>query len=135
MSFSKQDETLRSHVYIMAVAGGPERRIAEDDRVLQRRQRRLVRRRAFLAYTVQAGTGGGMASTGGRAANQMKLMALPLRALDKDPLNKDIDSEAQALAADGRCPRARGGAPAGLAALRAACCCRRPSRSKSTGRA
>jgi tricorn protease len=30
----------------------------------------------------------------------MRLMCLPLRALDKDPLNKDIDSEAQALASD-----------------------------------
>ena len=67
-----------------------------------------------------------MASTGGRAAEQMKLMALPLRVLDKDPLNKDIDSEAQALAAEAASRGARG-----VALLAAP----RPSRSKSTGRA
>ena len=111
VSFSKQDETLRSHVYIMAVTGGPERRITEDDLSFSEGGAVWSGDGRFLAYTVQAGTGGGVASTGGRAADQMKLMALPLRALDKDPLNKDIDSEAQALAADAAARGPRGGAP------------------------
>ena len=130
VSFSKQDETLRNHVYIMAVTGGPERRIAEDDLSFSEGSAVWSGDGRFLAYTVQAGTGGGVASTGGRAADQMKLMALPLRALDKDPLNKDIDSEAQALAADATARGARGGrARGGGAPARLP----RPSRSKSTG--
>jgi tricorn protease len=101
VSYSKQDETLRSHVYIKAVSGsGPERRIAEDDRSFSETNAVWSGDGRFLAFTIQAGTGGGAASRGGMAANQTKLMALSLRALDKDPLNKDIDSEAQAVAAE-----------------------------------
>ena len=63
---------------------------------------------------------------------QMQLMVLPLRAQDKDPLNRDIDSEAQALAAAaaerGGCARGAGAAARGGAA-------QRPSRSASTGTA
>lgn len=99
VSFLKHDESLRQHVYILAVTGGPERRIADDDLVFSEGSAVWSGDGRFLAYTVQAGTGSGVASTGGRATIQTKLMALPLRALDKDPLNKDIDSEAQALAA------------------------------------
>ncbi|MCC6126125.1 MAG: PD40 domain-containing protein [Pirellulales bacterium] len=116
VSFSKQDETLRQHVYIVAVAGGGapaervERRIAEDDRSFSEGSAVWSGDGRFLAYTVQAGTSSGTASTGGRATNQMKLMALPLQALDKDPLNKDIDSEAQALAVEAAARGARGGA-------------------------
>ena len=99
------------------MTGGPERRIAEDDLSFSEGSAVWSGDGRFLAYTVQAGTGGGVASTGGRAADQMKLMALPLRALDKDPLNKDIDSEAQALAAEAA---ARGRARAAAARLGAA---------------
>jgi tricorn protease len=100
VSFLKQDETLRSHVYVMALKGGPERRITEDDLAFSEGSAVWSGDGRFLAYTIQAGTDGGVASTGGRATSQMKLMALPLRSLDKDPLDKDIDSEAQALAAE-----------------------------------
>ena len=48
VSFSKPDETLRSHVYIKAVAGGTERRIAEDDRAFSETARGLVRGRPLL---------------------------------------------------------------------------------------
>ena len=41
-----------------------------------------------------------MASRGNLAGNQMRLMALPL-ALDKDPFDKDIDSEPQGTAGEG----------------------------------
>jgi tricorn protease len=99
VSYSKPDETLRSHVFIKAVTGGPERRIAEDDRSFSETSAVWSGDGRFLAFTVQAGTNGGMASRGSMAGNQTKLMALPLRALDKDPLNKDIDSESQAVAA------------------------------------
>jgi tricorn protease len=112
-SFAKQDETLRSHVYLVALAGGPERHIADDGLAFSEGGAVWSGDGRYLAYTVSAGTGGGVASTGGRAQNQMKLMALPLRAQDKDPLSKDIDSEAQALAAEGSGRGPRGGAASG----------------------
>jgi tricorn protease len=98
VSFTKQDETLRSHVYVMAISGGPERRIAEDDESFSEIGAVWSADGRFLAYTVQAGTGGGIASTGGRATSQMKLMALPLQAVKKDPLDKDVDSEPESPA-------------------------------------
>ncbi len=110
VSFLKQDETLRRHVYIMAASGGPERRVAEDDLSFGEGGAVWSGDGRFLAYTIEGGLGGNMASTEGRAAEQMKLMALPLRVLDKDPLNKDIDSEVQALAADAASRVARGAA-------------------------
>jgi tricorn protease len=117
VSFSKLDDTLRYHVYILAVKGGPERRIAEDDLSFSEASAVWSGDGRFLAYTAQAGTGGGVASTGGRAADQMKLMALPLRALSKDPLNKDIDSEAQALAAEVTPRGPRGGFSGGAGGI------------------
>jgi tricorn protease len=111
VSFSKEDETLRRHVYIMAVSGGPERHIAEDDLAFSEGYAVWSGDGRFLAYTAQAGTDGGVASTSGRAADQMRLLVLPLRALSKDPLNKDIDSEAQALAAEAPLRGNRGGVP------------------------
>jgi tricorn protease len=100
VSFSKQDETLRSHVFIMPVAGGPEKRITDDDRSFSEGGAVWSGDGRFLAFTIQAATGGNVASSGGRAGSQTKLMALSLRALDKDPLDKDIDSEAQAVSAE-----------------------------------
>jgi len=79
VSFLKQDETLRSHVYIMAVTGGPERRITDDDLSFSEGSAVWSGDGRFLAYTIQTGTSGGIASMEGRATNQMRLMALPLR--------------------------------------------------------
>jgi tricorn protease len=110
VSFTKQDETLRSHVYVMAVTGGPERRIAEGDQSFSEGGAVWTADGRFLAYTVQIGTGSGIASMGGRATNQTKLMALPLQAMKKDPLDKDIDSEPEAPAIGAPAREPRGGA-------------------------
>ncbi len=85
VSFSKQDETLRSHVFIMPVAGGQERRITDDDRSFSEGGAVWSGDGRFLAFTIQAATGGGVASPGGRAGSQMKLMALSLRAPRQRP--------------------------------------------------
>ncbi len=116
VSFLKQDETLRGHVYIMPAKGGPERRITEDEASFSEGAAVWSGDGRYLAYTIHAGTSGGVAATEGRAASQMKLMALPLRALDKDPFNKDIDSEVQALAAADVPVRGTRGGPRGPAA-------------------
>jgi tricorn protease len=114
LSFVKNDATGRSHVYVIPAAGGAERHITEDSEAFSETSAVWTGDGRYLAYTVSAGTGSGVASTGGRAVTQMQLMALPLRAQDKDPLNKDIDNEEQGVAAEAASRGGRtGGAGAG----------------------
>jgi tricorn protease len=100
VTFTKQDATLRNHVHIAPVAGGQERHITDDSLAFSEGSAVWTADGKYIAYTISTGTGGGIASTGGRSQIQMQLMALPLRAQEKDPLNKDIDNEAQGLAAE-----------------------------------
>ena len=100
VTFTKQDATLRNHVYIAPVAGGEERHITDDSLAFSEGSAVWTADGKYIAYTTSSGSGGGIASTSGRAQTQMQLMALPLRAQDKDPLNRDIDNEAQGLAAE-----------------------------------
>ena len=111
LSFIKNDATGRSHVYMIPAAGGPERHITEDTEAFSETAAVWTGDGRHIAYIVSAGTASGVASTGGRAVAQMQLMVLPLRAQDKDPLNKDIDNEEQAVAAEAaaRAGRAGGG--------------------------
>jgi tricorn protease len=114
VTFSKQDRTMRNHVYIAPATGGEERHITEDSRAFSEGSAVWTADGRFIAYTTSAGTGGGVASTGGRAQTQMQLMVLPLRAQERDPLNRDIDTEAQAAAAEATGGRGAGrGAGAG----------------------
>jgi len=100
VTFSKQDATMRNHVYIAPVAGGEERHITDDSLAFSEGGAVWSADGKYIAYTTSTGTGSGIASTGGRAQIQMQLMALPLRAQEKDPLNRDIDNEAQGAAAE-----------------------------------
>jgi len=99
VTFVKSDATGRSHVYVAPAAGGEERHITDDREAFSESSAVWTGDGRYIAYTVSAGTGSGVASTGGRATAQMQLTVVPLRAQDKDPLNKDIDTEEQALAA------------------------------------
>lgn len=100
ITFTKQDDTLRSHIYIASVGGAEEHHITDDSLAFSEGSAVWTADGKYIAYTTSLGTGGGIASTGGRAQIQMNLMSLPLRSQDKDPLNKDIDNEAQGQAAD-----------------------------------
>jgi tricorn protease len=100
VTFVKQDATMRNHVYIAPVAGGDERHISDDSLVFSEGSAVWTADGRFIVYTTSAGTGSGVASTGGRAQNQMQLMVLPLRAQDRDPLNRDVDNETQAATAE-----------------------------------
>ncbi len=117
VTFVKQDVTLRSHVYIAPVTGGEERHITDDSLAFSEGSAVWTADGKYIAYTTSAGSGGGIASTGGRSQMQMQLMALPLRMEEKDPLNKDIDNEEQGLAAEAAARPAgqgmRGGGPGG----------------------
>jgi tricorn protease len=116
VTFVKQDATMRNHVYIAPVSGGEESHITEDSLAFSEGGAVWTADGRFVVYTTSAGTGSGVASTGGRAQNQMQLMVLPLRAQDRDPLNRDVDSEAQAASADagGRGGRGSGGGAAAV---------------------
>ena len=123
---------MRNHVYIAPATGGEERHITDDSLAFSEGSAVWTADGRFIVYTISAGTGGGVASTGGRAQNQMQLMVLPLRALDRDPLNRDIDNEAQALAAEATGGRGGGrGGGAGAVARRS----RNRSKSGSIGTA
>ncbi len=117
VTFVKQDTTMRNHVYIAPVTGGEERHITDDSLAFSESGAVWTADGRYIVYTTSAGTSGGVASTGGRAQNQMQLMVLPLRAQERDPLNRDIDTEAQAKAAEATGGRGAGrGAGAGSGA-------------------
>jgi len=112
----KEDRTMRNHAYIAPSAGGEERRITDDSLSFSENSAVWTADGRFIIYISSAGTGGGVASTGGGAQNQVQLMVLPLRAQDRDPLNRDIDNEAQALASEATGARGGGARGGGAAA-------------------
>jgi Tol biopolymer transport system component len=114
VTFVKQDPTLRSHVYIAPVGGGEERHIIPT--IWRSARSRLTADGRFIVYTTSSGTGGGVASTGGRAQTEMQLMVPALRAQDKDPLNRDIDRRSRALRRGGGAKRQAVAARRGAAA-------------------
>jgi tricorn protease len=117
IAFSRQDRTLRSHVYIAPIAGGEEHHVSDDSLLYAENGAAWTGDGRYLVFVSSESVGSGIASTGGVATTEA-LWALPLRDQDRDPLNRDIDSEAQALLADaaGR----QGGASAGRGAGAAA---------------
>ncbi len=112
VALTKQDRTLRSHVYIVPIGGGEERHIADDRLLYSENNPAWTADGRHLVFTSSEGASNGIASQGG-IQTTTELYALPLRDQDRDPLNRDIDNEAQALAAQaaGRA----GGAAAGQA--------------------
>jgi tricorn protease len=116
VAFSKQDRTMRSHVYIAPITGGEERHISDDTLLFAENSAVWTNDGKYLVFISSSGVGTGVASTGGRATTQMQLWALPLRAQDRDPVNRDIDNEAQALAAEAAARQAGGRGGAGGAA-------------------
>jgi tricorn protease len=106
LTILKQDRTMRTHAYIVPLAGGEERSLVDDSLSFSETSAVWTADGRFIVYISSAGTSSGVASTGG-VQSQAQMMVVPLRAQDRDPLNRDIDSEAQALAAE---PAGRGGA-------------------------
>ncbi len=116
VAFSKQDRTVRSHVYIAPIAGGEERHVSDDRLLYSETNAVWTADGRYLVFTSSEGTSSGIASTGGLGAT-MALWAVSLRDQDRDPMNRDIDNEAQGLAAEAAARQATGrGAGAGGAA-------------------
>ena len=79
-----------------------------------REQRRVDgRRQIHRVHLVSRARAAAWHPPAARFPNTMQLWALPLRDQDQDPLNRDIDNEAQGLAAEAAGGRAVGTAPGG----------------------
>src|SRR5688500_1094934 len=105
---AKQDRTLRSHVYIVPITGGEERHVS-DDRVLYSEANAVwTADGRYLVFTSAEGFSNGIATQGG-IQTTMSLWVLPLRDQERDPMDRDIDNEAEALAAEAAARQAGGG--------------------------
>jgi tricorn protease len=99
VAFSKQDRTLRSHVYIAPIGGGEERHVSEDSLLYSENNAVWTADGRYLAFTSSESASNGIATQGG-ISTVMSLWVLSLRDQERDPMNRDIDNEAQGLAAE-----------------------------------
>ena len=105
--YTKQDKTLRSHAYIMPIGGGEEHHISDDTITYAENDAVWTADGQYILFTSTEGFSNGIATQGGIAAST-ELWVLALRDRDRDPANRDIDNEAQALAAQAEQRRAAG---------------------------
>src|SRR5262249_53045498 len=113
VAFSKQDPTLRSHVYIIPITGGEERHLADENRIYSEGNAVWTADGRYIAFTASEGFSNGIATQGG-IQTTTELWVTALQDRDKDPMNRDIDNEAQGLAAEAAIRQAgRGGGGAG----------------------
>ena len=99
VAFSKQDRTLRSHVYIAPIGGGEERHLSEEHLMYSETNAVWTADGRYIVFTSAEGASSGIASQGGLATT-MELWATALVDQDRDPMNRDIDNETQGLAAE-----------------------------------
>ena len=99
VSFSKQDRTVRSHVYIAPITGGEERHLSDESLMYSETNAVWTADGRYIVFTSAEGASNGIASQGGLTTT-MELWATALRDQDRDPMNRDIDNEAQGLAAE-----------------------------------
>ncbi len=111
VAFSKQDRTLRPHVYIAPITGGQERHISDDSLLYAENGAVWTGDGRYLVFTSSEGAGAGIATQSG-VPTTMELWALSLKDQDRDPANRDVDNEAQA-ADTGNRGGGRGGAGGG----------------------
>ena len=102
--FSKQDRTLRAHAYIAPIAGGEERHISDDAVIYAENEAVWTADGQYIVFTSTEGFSNGIATQGGIVAST-ELWVLALRDRDRDPANRDIDNEAQGLAAQAEARR------------------------------
>jgi tricorn protease len=117
VSFSKQDATLRPHIYIAPIGGGEERHVSDDSLLYAENNAVWTADGRYLVFTSVEAVSNGIATQGG-IGSTMDLWVLALRERDRDPLDRDIDSEAEGLAAEAAARQSGrgGGAAAGAQA-------------------
>ncbi len=99
VAFARQDRTLRSHVYIMPIAGGEEHHLSDEHTMYSETNAVWTADGKYIVFTSAEGFSNGIASQGG-IQTTMELWATALRDRDRDPMDRDIDNEAQGLAAE-----------------------------------
>ena len=120
VALTKQDRTLRSHAYVVPIAGGEERHISDDRVHYSEANPVWTADGRYLVFTESEGFSNGIATQGG-IQTTMTLWALPLRDQERDPTDRDIDNEAEALAAEAAARQAGGGGRGGGGGDCAAC--------------
>lgn len=118
VSFSKQDATLRPHIFIAPIGGGEERHISDDSLLYAENNAVWTADGRYLVFTSVEAVSNGIATQGGISSTQ-DLYVLALRERDRDPLDRDIDSEAEGLAAEAAARQSSRGAGAGAGAASA----------------
>ena len=117
VAFANQDRTLRSHVYIVPITGGEEKHLSDDNMMYSETNAVWTADGHYIVFTSAEGLSNGIASQGGLQTT-MALWATSLRDQDRDPMNRDIDNEAQGLAAEAAARQQTGrGGGAGAAAV------------------
>ncbi|MBY0496882.1 MAG: biopolymer transporter Tol [Cyanobacteria bacterium] len=104
ITVAKQDRTLRSHIYILPIGGGEERHISDDALMFAENEAVWTADGQYILFTSTEGFSNGIATQGGITAST-ELWVLALRDRDRDPGNRDIDNEAQGLAAQAEARR------------------------------
>src|SRR5262249_32915101 len=99
VAFSRQDRTLRPHVYIAPITGGEEHHVSDDSLLYAENSAVWTADGKYLVFTSSEGAGNGIATQSG-VVTTMEVWVLPLKDSDRDPRNRDIDNEAQAIAAE-----------------------------------
>ena len=116
VAFSKQDKTLRNHVYIVPITGGEARHISDDRVQYSETNAAWTADGRYLVFIAAETASNGIATQGG-IATTMSLWAVALRDQDRDPMNRDVDNEAQGLTAEAAARgRGAGGGGGGAAA-------------------
>jgi tricorn protease len=105
ITVAKQDRTLRSHIYILPIGGGEERHISDDTLLFAENEAVWTADGQYIVFTSTESFSNGIATQGGITAST-ELWVLALRDRDRDPGNRDIDNEAQGLAAQAEARRA-----------------------------
>jgi tricorn protease len=108
VAFGKQDRTLRSHIYIAPIAGGEERHISDDALMFAENEAVWTSDGQYILFTSTESFSNGIATQGGIVPST-ELWVLALRDRDRDPGNRDIDNEAQGLAAQAEARRTAAG--------------------------
>ena len=106
VSYSKQDALLKSHVYVRPLENGTEREIGSDDFIVASGAKWTPDGRKLLLL-------GGVGAPGMSALNRtvLQLYSVSLTRSEKNPDDRDVDTEAQAEAAAAETARRGGAAP------------------------
>jgi tricorn protease len=104
ISYSKPDALLRSHVYVKPLAGGEERRVEGEDFLMSSGAKWTPDGRKLVLL-------GGVGAPGMASLNRttMQLYSVALTRIEKNPDDRDVDTEEQAQAPQNPARRGRTG--------------------------